>query len=116
MNKIKESYKEFEEKHPLFAIPLAAALLVFAITVVAALVLYLVVSGMGMYESLETALDLKVNSPTVLVPLVSAAALAVLCGMSAVLMFFHKYKRPKINSDFFNALAPVLGMEKGKKG
>lgn len=116
MNKIKEIYKEFEEKHPLLAIPGSAALLVFAITVVAALVLYLAVSGMGLYESIETALDLKVNAPPVLVPLVSAAVLTVLCGMSAILMFFHKYKRPKVNSKFFDALAPVLGMEKRKKG
>ena len=116
MNKMREKYRELAEKHPIFCSALTWGGLAFIIGSIVFLTLALVLRATGHYGNLEAALDLKHNSIVFLTPLWTLVALSVLCGMSGVLMFFHKYKRPQVKSDFRDALAPALGMELGKKG
>ena len=115
MNELKEKYREIAEKNPILYGTLSYS--VFALLIAAGIVLtvFLLLWATGVYGAIETALDLKHNANIILVPLWTAAALSVLCVVSGFLMYFHKYKRPQVNSDFHDALAPALGMEVGKK-
>jgi hypothetical protein len=63
----------------------------------------------GIYAKIETALDLKYNSPIVLVLLWGCLGLAVVCFFVGFLMYFYKYKRSKSKNTFSAALAKVLG-------
>ena len=65
---------------------------------------------------MEAAVDLKYNSVVFVVPMWTLAALSVMCVVGGFLMYFHKYKRPKVKSSFRDAIVPALGMENGKKG
>lgn len=79
--------------------------------VIAALVCgttYTVLSLTGNYAKVESAMDLRYNSPFVLVPLLAFAALAVLCFIIGFLLYFHKYKRARAKSRFHEALSAVL--------
>lgn len=116
MNKIKEKYRELSEKNPLLWSTLSYAGFAGVIAVCVVAVLFLLLWATGVYDTLETALDLKYNSAVFLVPLWTAAALSAMCMVGGFLMFFHKYKRPKVKSSFRDAIAPALGMEAGKKG
>lgn len=66
----------------------------------------------GAYSELESILDLKYNSPFVLVPMYAFAALAVLCFFIGFLLWFHKYKRSKTRSSFGKAVSRVLDSTK----
>ena len=116
MNKMKERYRELVEQHPILCSALTYGCLAFIIGTIVLLMLAFVLSATGHYGNLEAALDLKHNSIVFLTPMWTLVALSALCGMSGVLMYFHKYKRPQVKSDFRDALAPALGMELGKKG
>ncbi|MCM1534906.1 MAG: hypothetical protein NC126_03165 [Clostridium sp.] len=61
----------------------------------------------GVYSSLERILDLKYDSPFVLVPMAAFAALVVLCFFVGFLLWFHKYKRPKTKSSFGRAVFKI---------
>lgn len=61
----------------------------------------------GVYTKMENVLDLKYDSPFILVPLFAFAALAVLCFFVGFLLYFHKYKRTKTKSRFQEALADI---------
>ena len=88
----------------------------FLIAVAAVAVLFGILSLTGIYSKLETALDLKYNSPFVTVPTIAFAALAILCFFVGFLMYFHKYKRSKSRSKFGEALSGILNAEQtGKK-
>lgn len=116
MNKMRERYRELAEKYPILCSALTCGVLTFIIGAIVLLMLAFVLNATGHYGNLEAALDLKHNSFVFLTPLWTLVALSVLCGMSGVLMYFHKYKRTQVKSDFRDALAPALGMEVGKKG
>lgn len=87
----------------------------FFIAVGLVAVLYFIFWVTGIYASLETALDLKYNSPIVLVPMWAFIALFVLCFMVGFLMCFHKYKRGKSKTAFYSVVAPALGQNNNKK-
>lgn len=83
---------------------LAALAVVFAVLILS-----------GVYPRIESALDLKYNSPFILVPLFGFAALTVVCVFVGFLMYFHKYKRSKTNSVFYKTFSNVLNAEQGNK-
>jgi hypothetical protein len=65
----------------------------------------------GLYFTLETALDLKYNSPFVLVPLWGSLGLAALCFFIGCLMYFYKYKRSKSKTKFYVTFSNLLRVE-----
>lgn len=103
-----EKCKLFFEKRPIIYGALRSFFITFGIAVVAIAVLFFVLWITGIYASLESALDLKYNSPYILVPIWGFLALSVLCIMSGMLMFFHKYKRAKSKTAFYKELETVL--------
>lgn len=115
MNTLIEKAKVFFDKHPLLTRTLITAGKTFLIAFSVVLVLFVVLWVTGIYDTLETALDLKYDSPILLIPLWSCTALFVLCLMAGFLMYFHKYKRAKAKTAFYNAIAPAFCEESDKK-
>jgi len=109
MKKIFEKITATFEKIPIVAYALSALIKSFLISVGAVAVLYLILWATGVYAILETALDLKYNSPLILAPLWSFVALFIVCLVVGLLMYIHKYRRGKTKSAFHNAVAPLLG-------
>ena len=72
------------------------------------IVLFGILFFTGIYRKIETLLDLKYNSPFVLVPLFGCIGLAILSFIVGALLYFHKYKRNKIKSVFSKQLGKVL--------
>lgn len=117
MNKVNEMLKAWQEKMPLRATFVLSCLGTAVAAVVAMFALYLLLLGVGVYDNIATALDLKYNSPLVLVPLWVMVAVGALCVIVGMLMYFHKYKRTKGKlSSFGEALAPVLSQETDREG
>jgi FtsH-binding integral membrane protein len=71
-------------------------------------VIFAVFQFTGLYGRIETALDLKYNSPFVLIPLWGFVGLAGVCFILGFLMYFHKYKRSGTKSAFHQAVATVF--------
>lgn len=116
MKKIIKRITAILERVPIASYVLVSLLKSFAIAVGAIAVVFLILWATGIYATLETALDLKYNSPIVLAPMWVFAALFVLCFTVGFLLYFHKYKRGKSRSEFHKALAPVLDKDaNGKK-
>lgn len=113
---ILERIKAFGEKMPILAITVSVSLKAFAIAAIAAVASFLLLWSVGIYDNLETALDLKYNSPLLLVPMWVLVAAFALCMVVGLLMYFHKYKRPKVKSAFGEALAPALRHGTRKEG
>lgn len=109
MKKIFEKISAVFEKIPVVAYALISLIKSFAIAVGVVPVLYFILWITGIYAKLETALDLKYNSPIILAPMWAFVALFVVCLMVGFLMYFHKYKRGKSKTAFYNAIAPALG-------
>lgn len=99
------------EKYPIFKYVISSYVKVVLSAGVLITALFAVLKFTGLYEKLETILDLKYNSPFVLVPLYGFAILSILCFFVGALLYFHKYKRAKSNSVFYQAFSGVL---KGK--
>lgn len=115
MNTVLEKIKTHMENKPILAGALTAFVRAFVITGLAAVVIFLLLWGFGVYDTLETALDLKYNSPILLVPMWTLAALFILCVVSGMLMYFHKYKRTVAKSAFYEAVAPAMGVQTKKE-
>lgn len=79
------------------------------------IVMFAVLAVTRLYPRIERALDLKYNSPFILVPVFGFAGLTVLCVFIGFLMYFHKYKRSKTNSVFYKTFSNVLNAEQGNK-
>jgi len=62
----------------------------------------------GLYSKVQNLLDLKYNSPFVMVPLFGCLALAVISFLVGALLYFHKYKRNKVKSVFSKNVGKVL--------
>lgn len=65
----------------------------------------------GVYAAIESALDLKYNSPFVLAPLYGFAALAILCFFIGFLVYFYKYKRSKTKGTFYKIFSNILNQK-----
>jgi succinate dehydrogenase hydrophobic anchor subunit len=100
--------KKFLEKHVLINYILVAFSKVFLISLVVMGVLFLVFQFTDLYEVLESRLDLKYNSPFVIVPMVGFLVLSLLSAFIGLLMYFYKYKRAKSKGNFSRALSQVL--------
>lgn len=101
MKRILEKYPVFKYIAGAYVKYLAYALLIFT-------VLFALFEFTGIYVRLESVLDLKYNSPFVLVPLYVFAVLAVLCFVTGVLLYFYKYKRSKTKSVFYKYISDLL--------
>lgn len=101
------------DKMPIIKYILISFIKSFIVASVLAALVYFALQITGIYSKLETMLDLKYNSPMIVVPMWAFVALCVLCFVIGFLMYFHKYKRGKYKTVFFNTLAPKL--EKNKK-
>lgn len=62
----------------------------------------------GRYARLESVLDLKYDSPFVLVPLFGFAVLTVLCLVIGIMLYFYRYKRSKSRSTFYKVFSCIL--------
>ena len=107
MKKIIDAMKAFFEKQPLLSSIVITTVKTFLIAGAVAILLFLGLWIADLYPRLEAALDLKYNAYAIVVPLCIFAALFLLCLMTGILMFFHKYKRSKTKSAFYHALAPI---------
>lgn len=85
-------------------------------SVVAFVAIFATLVFTGLYSRMETALDLKYNSPFVLVPLYGFLALAVLCFFIGFLLYFYKYKRSKTRSVFYKTFSNILNEKQMNKG
>lgn len=109
MKKTSEKILSVFEKIPIAIYALKSFVISFFIAAIAVAVLFAILWKMGIYAKLEAALDLKYNSPIIVVPMWTFAALFLICLMVGFLMYFHKYKRGKTKTDFYKAVAPALG-------
>lgn len=108
MKKTFEKIKAIFEKIPIVSYILGAFIKSLLISSGVVIVGFGAFWALGIYSKLETALDLKYNSPIVLVPLWTFAALFVLCFVVGFLMYYYKYKRSKTKTVFYKALASIL--------
>lgn len=72
---------------------------------------FVILKFTGLYASIERALDLKYNSPFILVPLYGFAALSILCFFIGFLVYFYKYKRPKTKGTFYKFFSNILNQK-----
>ena len=100
--------KKLFERFPILRYLIESYIKFLLILSAAFTVLFAVLHFTGIYASIESALDLKYNSPFVLVPLYGTAALSVLCFVIGVLLYFYKYKRSKSQSKFYRAFISLL--------
>lgn len=66
------------------------------------------------YDKIQSLLDLKYDSPFVLVPLFGCLALALISFVIGALMYFHKYKRNKLDSIFSKRMKTILTEKKDR--
>ncbi|MEE0060613.1 MAG: hypothetical protein UE295_07290 [Acutalibacteraceae bacterium] len=114
MRKIVKKISLFFEKIPILAYILVSFVKSFLIVAVTVPVIYGILWVTGIYSNIETALDLKYNSPIILAPMWVLIALFVVCFVIGFLMYFHKYKRGKTKTKFYNAIAPILNKNNRK--
>lgn len=107
--------REIFEKFPIIKYVVKSYVkgLLCSLAALAAVLAVLIASGV--YPRIESALDLKYNSPFILIPMFGFAALTVICVFVGFLMYFHKYKRSKTNSVFYKTFSNVLNAEQGNK-
>lgn len=103
--------KKIFEKYILLRYVVGSYVKVFLCSLAAFAVIFTVLKFSGLYARIENALDLKYNSPFVLVPLYGFLILAVLCVVIGFLMYFYKYKRAKSKSLFFQSFYSILNEE-----
>lgn len=103
-----KNVNRFLDKVPILKYILQAFIKWLIIAAPACGILYAVLYLTGAYEKMESFLDLRYDSPFVLVPLTTFAALAVLCFVIGFLLYFHKYKRPLAKSRFSQTLQALL--------
>ena len=77
--------------------------------------IFAVLSLAGLYGQVVSVLDLKYNSPFVLVPLYTFIALAIVCFIVGFLLYFHKYKRSGSTSKFNKAFKGILDGTRHKR-
>jgi len=75
--------------------------------------LFIILEVTGLYKLIETALDLKYNSPFVTVPLGVFAVLTAGCLLVGFRWYFYKYRRIKTWSAFRKAFSGVLDDKTG---
>ena len=115
MNNFTEKMKAFFDKMPICVIAVTAFVRTAVIGAVGVVASFLLLWVTGIYEKLETALDLKHNSPLVLIPLWVMIAAFALCMFIGLLMYFHKYKRSEKKTNFGSAIESAFVKRAGKE-
>lgn len=105
---MKKNFGRLFHKVPILKYILSSFIKYFLAAVFITACLFAVLYFTGVYSMLESALDLKYNSPFVLVPMYAFAALAVLCLFIGFLLYFHKYKRSKSNTEFHKIVSVIM--------
>lgn len=100
--------KNILKNHPIIRHLIHSYLISFLIIGFSFVILYGILQLTGVYPDIERALDLKYNSPFIIIPLYGFAALAVLCFVIGFLLYFYKYKRSKRHSKFHKELSRIL--------
>lgn len=100
--------KKIFEKYPIFKYVVCSYVKTLLYSVVIFTLIFAVLIFTGLYPTIESTLDLKYNSPFVLVPLYGALVLAVLSFFVGFLMYFHKYKRAKSKTVFYKTFIDLL--------
>lgn len=100
--------KKLLERFPVLKYLIESYIKFLLLLLAAFTILFAVLYFTGIYARLESALDLKYNSPFVLVPLYGTAALPVLCFVTGMLLYFYKYKRSKSQSRFYKTFIRLL--------
>ncbi len=100
--------KKVLEKHPIVKYVIQSYLYFLLYSCLGLGFIFGILQITGFYSQLETALDLKYNSPFVLIPLYGSAIIAILCLVIGVLLYFHKYKRSKMKSVFYKSFSKIL--------
>jgi len=62
----------------------------------------------GVYNRIESVLDLKYNSPFVLIPLYGFIALSGICFFIGFLLYYYKYKRSRSKGTFQEAFSKII--------
>lgn len=107
--------KSFLEKHVLFHYVINAFLKALLVSILFFATVFMLLKVFGKYSAVESMLDLKHDSPWVIIPLLSAAALAALSFMIGMILYLYKYKRSNNKSEFYKALSGALdGRERDK--
>ncbi|MBR1391336.1 MAG: Ig-like domain repeat protein [Lachnospiraceae bacterium] len=97
--------KKILKKYPLIQITIKAFAKCFIAGLILSAGIFAALYLSGLYEQLERVLDLKYNSPFVLVPLYGFAVLAVLGFVTGILLYFYKYKRTQTKTTFYHTLS-----------
>lgn len=116
MNIVREKMKALIEKVPFVSDAVKSFVQTFLIGLAAVVASIALLWVTGVYKKLEAALDLKHNSPIVMVPLWVMIAGFAICVFVGLLMFFHKYKRSKSSTVFGDAIAPAFNQNNSKNG
>ncbi len=100
--------KRFFEKHLLFYYMVRAFFKTLLISLLALGALFGAMKISGKYNTIEGMLDLKYDSPWIIVPFLIAAILAVLSFIIGLILYLYKYKRSSNRGGFYKALSDVL--------
>ena len=100
--------KKLFEKYAIVKYIVSSYVKTLLISLGSIVVLFGILALTGLYTRIESALDLKYNSPFVLVPLYGFIILAVLCFVTGFLLYFYKYKRSKTQGLFYKAFSNIL--------
>ena len=105
---MRKLFHKIFDKFPILRYIVTSLVKWFFIIAVTMAALFGILSVTGIYTKLESALDLKYNSPFVVTPMIVFSALALLCFFIGFLLYFHKYKRSKSKSTFYDAFSNIL--------
>lgn len=100
--------KKFFEKHMIAKYVVSSYLRTLLISITVFISLFVVLFFLGIYFKLENALDLKYNSPFILVPIWVFIGLGLICMVIGFLMYFYKYKRSKSKGTFYETFSNIL--------
>lgn len=107
--------KKILKKYPVIRYILGSYMKVFIYSLILFTAAFAVLQFTGLYTQIENAVNLKYNSPFVLVPLYGFAVLSVLCLVIGFLMYFYKYKRTKRKSEFYKTFSGILNEKQMSK-
>lgn len=100
--------KKLLEKYVIVNYIIGSYVKTFVISLVSISVVFAILKFTGLYTVIERTLDLKYDSPFVLVPLYGFITLAILCFFIGFLVYFYKYKRSRIKGKFYKVFSNIL--------
>ena len=109
--------KKLSEKYPVLYMLTKHVVGSFIKTLLSVLVVLIIVVAIlfftGLYDQIASALNLKYNSPFILVPLYGSITLALLSLFIGFLLHFHKYKRARTKGRFYRAFSRIINAQAG---